>query len=269
MKLYEAISILTSAGVENPRHDAREIFLRIGRLKDYELISADASSELPELISAVKRRAMREPLQYIIGTVDFYRESYEVTPDCLIPRQETELLVDFAVKNIPCGKRFVDLCTGSGCIAISTLSNTHDTTALAVDLSEAALRVAEKNAKRNGVFERATFISKDVLTEPVTESVFAVLSNPPYVTEAAYAKLEPEIYKEPKMAFVAGEDGLIFYRRIIALYKSKIEPDGFFAFEIGYDQGEALCELARLHGMSAEIIKDYSGNDRIAILRLK
>ena len=269
MKLSEAISILTSAGVENPRHDAREIFRRIGRLRDYELISANAESDIPELISAVERRALREPLQYILGTVDFYREIYEVTPDCLIPRQETELLVDFAVKNIPCGKSFVDLCTGSGCIAISTLSNTKDTAGIAVDLSEGALRIAERNSKRNGVSERITFACKDVLTEPVTESVFAVLSNPPYVTESAYAELEPEIYKEPKIAFVAGEDGLIFYRRIIALYKDKIEPDGFFAFEIGYDQGAALRELARLHGMSAEIIKDYSENDRIAILRLK
>lgn len=269
MKLSEAISILTSAGVESPRHDAREIFRKIGKLKDYELISADAESDLPELHSAVKRRALREPLQYILGTVDFYREIYEVTPDCLIPRQETELLVDFAVKNIPDGKRFIDLCTGSGCVAISTLCNTKDTTGVAVDLSEDALRVAERNAEKNGVFNKMTFICKDVLTEPVTESVFAVLSNPPYVTESAYAELEPEIYKEPKIAFVAGEDGLIFYRRIIALYKDKIEPDGFFAFEIGYDQGVALRELAKLHGMSADIIKDYSGNDRIAILRMK
>ncbi len=267
MKLSEAINVLTKAGIENPRHDARELFRKIGKLKDYELLSPSASSDLPELLCAVKRRAEREPLQYILGEVDFYRESYEITPDCLIPRQETELLVDFAVKNIPSGKKFIDLCTGSGCIAVSTLCNTKDTYALAVDLSKGALRVAEKNAERNGVPDRINFLCKDVLKEPVADSAFAVLSNPPYVTEAAYSTLAPEIYKEPKMAFLAGEDGLIFYRTIISLYNDKIEKGGFFAFEIGYDQGDSLREIAKLHGMSVQIIKDYSGHDRIAVLK--
>ena len=269
MKLSEATRILTDAGVENPRHDAREIFRKFAGFKDCELICPEASSDLTELLSAIKRRAEREPLQYILGDVDFYRENYEVTPDCLIPRQETELLVDFAVKNIPSGKEFVDLCTGSGCIAISTLCNTKDTSALAVDLSDGALRIAAKNAKKNGVADRVKFLCRDVLTDAVTDSVFAVLSNPPYVTEAAYSTLEPEIYKEPKMAFLAGEDGLIFYRTIVSLYKDKIEKGGFFAFEIGYDQATSLFDIAELHGMCAEIIKDYSGNDRIAVLRFK
>lgn len=269
MKLSEAISMLTEAGVENPRHDARELFRKIGKLKDYELVSPEANSDLPELISAIKQRAKREPLQYILGEVDFYRERYEITPDCLIPRQETELLVDFATKNIPSGKKFIDLCTGSGCIAVSTLCNTKNTSALAVDLSDGALSVAKKNAEKNGVSDRVKFLCRDVLTEAVADSAFAVLSNPPYVTEQAYSTLAPEIYKEPKMAFLAGEDGLVFYRTIVSLYKDIIEKDGFFAFEIGYDQGKSLCEIASFHRMSAEIIKDYSGNDRIAILKFK
>lgn len=267
MKLYEAINILTEAGVEDPRYDARELFRRIGGFKDYELLSQAVESSSPKLISAINRRANREPLQYIVGEVDFYRESYKVTPDCLIPRQETELLVDYAVKNIPSGKSFLDLCTGSGCIAISTLCNTNGTAAIAVDLSESALNVARENANRCGVSDRVRFLCKNALTECAAESVFAVISNPPYVTEAAYASLQPEIYKEPRMAFVAGEDGLVFYRAIVSLYKDKIEKGGFFAFEIGYDQGDALREIAASHGMSAEIIKDYSANDRIAVLK--
>lgn len=269
MKLIEAIEILDRAGIDDPRHDARELFLRIGGLKGYELISPNAACDAPELISAIERRAMREPLQYILGEVDFYRESYEVSPACLIPRQETELLVDYAVKNIPRGKKFLDLCTGSGCIAISTLCNTEGTVAVAVDLSDDALALAKRNAKRNGVADRINFLLRDALKEPVSDSVFAVISNPPYVTEKAYSSLAPEIYKEPKMAFLAGDDGLIFYRGIVSLYRDKIEKGGFFAFEIGYDQGEALCELAKSHGMSSQVIKDYSGNDRIAVLRLK
>lgn len=269
MKLTEAISILTEAKIENPKHDARVIFKKLGGLRDYELLSPAACSDTPAIIRAIERRAKKEPLQYIIGEVDFYRESYKVTPDCLIPRQETELLVDYAVKNIPTGKKFIDICTGSGCIAISTLSNTSDTTAIALDLSEGALRVANENAKRNGVFDRIEFVCRDALAEPCNGLFFAVLSNPPYVTEAAYAALEPEIYAEPRMAFLAGEDGLIFYRAIVKLYKDNIEKDGFFAFEIGYDQGEALRKIASEHGMSAEIIKDYSGLDRLAILKHK
>ena len=267
MKLSEAIKILTEAGVENPSHDARELFRKIAGCKDYELFSPTVCSDSPELQDAIKRRSEREPLQYILGEVDFYRETYKVTPDCLIPRQETELLVDYAVKNIPERKNFLDLCTGSGCIAISTLRNTKHVYAIAVDLSDAALRIAMENAKKNGVSDRVSFICHDVLKETVTDSVFAVISNPPYVTEAAYSSLEPEIYKEPQMAFVAGDDGLIFYRTIVSLYKDKIEKGGFFAFEIGYDQGESLREIARNNELSAEIIKDYSGLDRIAILK--
>ena len=121
MKLSDAVKILTEAGVENPRHDAREIFMRIGGIPLSSLIAKDTEASLPEVNDAISRRAKREPLQYIIGEVDFYREKYKVTKDCLIPREDTEILVDFAVKNIPEGKRFLDLCTGSGCIAVSTV----------------------------------------------------------------------------------------------------------------------------------------------------
>ena len=267
MKLFEAIDKLKNAGVDNPVYDAREIFRIIGKIHITELISRDAESLIPEVSSAVERRCRREPLQYIIGAVDFYRESYRVTPDCLIPRQETELLVDYAVKHLPDGCCFLDLCTGSGCIAISTLKNTKETRAYAVDISEGALDLARQNAEQNGVSDRIDFVKKDVLTDALKKNFFAVLSNPPYVTEDAYLKLEPEIYFEPKIAFVGKDSGLEFYKRILELYKDKTDPDGFFAFEIGYDQGDSLVEIAHAHGMTCEIIKDYSGNDRIAVIR--
>jgi release factor glutamine methyltransferase len=190
-----------------------------------------------------------------------------VSPDCLIPRQDTEILVDFAVHNIPAGKRFIDLCTGSGCIAVSTLKNTEKTEATAIDISEPALDLARENAKRNEVADRLSFVLADVLEYAPKDEYFAVLSNPPYVTEAAYTKLQPEIYHEPKIAFVGGESGTVFYERIIDLYKNKIAKGGFFAFEIGFDQGDALTELARKNGMLSEIIKDFSGLDRVAILK--
>ena len=269
MKLFEAINKLENAGVDSPLHDAREIFRIIGKIPVTDLISRDAESLLPEVSYAVERRCKREPLQYIIGSVDFYRECYRVTPDCLIPRQETELLVDYTVKHLPDGCRFIDLCTGSGCIAISTLKNTKDTRAYAVDISEGALDLARQNAELNGVSDRIDFVKKDVLTDAVKKNFFAVLSNPPYVTEDAYLELEPEIYFEPKIAFVGKDSGLVFYKRILELYEDIIDPLGFFAFEIGYDQGNALVEIARARRMACEIIKDYSGNDRIAVIRKK
>ncbi len=267
MKLSEAVKILADAKVPSPRHDARELFMKVGGMSLTELISGDASCDLPELQAAIDRRKNREPLQYIIGSVDFYRESYEVCPDCLIPRQDTEILVDFAVNNIPSGKKFLDLCTGSGCVAISTLKNSENTTAVAVDISEGAISVAKRNAKKNGVSDRVEFLIGDVFNPPCKEKYFAILSNPPYVREEVYAELEPEIYFEPKIAFTAGDFGLEFYKKIITLYKKMLDPCGFFAFEIGYDQGESLKEIAKSNGMSCEIVKDYSDNDRVAVIR--
>ena len=267
MKISEAIELLRLSGVENPRHDARALFAKFSGISPAELVFGDTASDRPELISAIERRAKREPLQYIMGEVDFYRESYKVTPDCLIPRQDTEILVDFAVHNIPEGKSFTDLCTGSGCVAISTLKNTDRTYATALDISEAALKVARENAERNGVLERINFVSADLFDYLPSGETFAVLSNPPYVCETAYASLEPEIYHEPKIAFVGGAVGTVFYEKILALYKNKVSKGGFFAFEIGYDQGEALCELAKKVGKTCEIIKDYSGLDRVAVIK--
>lgn len=269
MKLCEAIEILTSAGVPSPRYDARELFIRIGKMNPLELISPNTECFSEELCTAIERRKKREPLQYIIGEVDFYRESYKVTPDCLIPRQDTEILVDYAVKHIPSGAHFIDLCTGSGCVAISTLKNTSDTSALAVDISDSALSLARYNADKNGVSERISFASADVLDKPICDKVFAVLSNPPYVTEEAYQSLDPEIYFEPKIAFVGGKSGTAFYERIIELYKDIISESGFIGFEIGYDQADALRALADSSKMTCEIIKDYSQNDRLAILKKK
>ncbi len=267
MKLGEAIAILSEAGIENARHDARKIFEHVGKIQKSQLLFSDVECNSPELVFAVERRRRREPLQYILGEVNFYRESYKVNENCLIPRSDTEILVDYATKNLPLGCRFIDLCTGSGCVAISTLKNTEKTRAVAVDISQDALGVAIKNAEKNSVFDRIDFICADVLDAAAPGKFFAVLANPPYVSESDYANLAPEIYFEPKIAFVGGMDGLDFYKRIIELYIDKIEDCGFFAFEIGFNQAKALTELAHAYNMRCEIIKDYSSNDRVAVLR--
>ena len=269
MKLSEAIKKLSEAGIDSARHDAREVFMHFGGFTWENLISGDAACDSPELAYAIERRSARYPLQYIIGKTWFYREEYFVSEDCLIPRPDTEILVDYAVKHIRRGAVFADLCTGSGCVGISVLKNTEGTRALLADISDGALAVAARNAAHNGVAERAEIRRMDVMAEVPEEKFFAVLSNPPYVSDSAYRELEAEIYHEPRLAFVGGDDGADFYRRLTPIYKEKIEKDGFIAYEIGYDQGEILIEIARECGMRCEIIKDIGGgNDRVAILRL-
>ena len=267
MKLSQAAKLLYYSGIDSARYDATILFEKIGGYKRQDLYLDDPDCKDPELIRAVDRRSQREPLQYIVGEVGFYRETYKVTPDCLIPRSDTEILVDYAVKNIPAGESFIDLCTGSGCIAISVLKNTHSTSSVAVDISEGALAVASENSKINGTEDRLTLLCHDVLSKAVEGEFFAVLSNPPYIRAEVYEALAPEIFHEPKIALVGGDDGLEFYKFITKHYKSRIKPEGFILFEIGYDQGEAIKTIAEDEKMAAEILKDLSGNDRVAVLR--
>ena len=269
MTLNEAITILRAAGIDSATHDAREIFSAIDGVDRLTLITHPETVASEKAEAAVMRRKDREPLQYIIGEVAFCNEVYSVGPDCLIPRSDTEILVEYAMKRIPRGERFIDLCTGSGCIAISTLCGTTDTSAVAVDISDGALSIARKNADKNGVSERITFIRSDILSTDTTAfsgEYFAVLSNPPYIREEVYRELEPELFHEPKIALVADNDGGIFYERLVPLGLSLIKDGGFLALEIGYDQAELLRRLAKEHNAKIKILKDYSGNDRVAVI---
>lgn len=264
--LKEAIEALKNAGVDSPEHDGREIFRAFAELGN-EPLTLKTSSNSNALKSALERRILREPLQYIIGSVGFYREEYKVTPDCLIPRADTEILVDYAVKSIPDGEVFADLCSGSGCVGISTLKNTVNTRCDAFDLSDGAIDLTLENGRLNGVSDRLTVIKKDLLKEELDGEYFAILSNPPYVPDSVYAGLEKEIFSEPKIAFVGGESGLVFYERLIPSCIDKLKPCGFMAFEIGFDQADSLREIAANNGLRCQILKDYSGNDRVAVLK--
>lgn len=269
MTLKEAEIILGEAGIEDARHEARIIFAAVGGEPIYKLLSPAYSTENEEVRAAVLKRAEREPLAYVIGSVDFYNERYKVTPDCLIPRPDTEILVDYAVNEIPEGETFIDLCTGSGCVAISTLANTENTRAIAVDISEGALSVAKENAGFMEVADRIEFLRADVTERALCDKVFAVLSNPPYVSESAYKTLEPEIFKEPEIAFLGGEDGGDFYRALTPLYRDVIADEGFIAYEIGYDQADLLRKIAEENGMRCIILRDLSGHTRVAVLKKK
>lgn len=219
---------------------------------------------------AVSRREAGEPLQYIIGKWRFMNEEYEVTPAVLIPRQDTEILVEWAINNIPRGGKFCDLGTGSGCIAVSILAARPDLTCVACDKYADALEVAKRNAARNNVSERVEFVLCDVLAEELPGGDFdAVVSNPPYVTADEYETLGRELFFEPRSALTDGGDGLTFYRAITEKYAPRLNERGVIVYEIGASQGASLSEIADAFGMSAKIIKDYSGHDRVAVMRRK
>lgn len=254
---------LSRAGIPDAEVDARLLLSHFCNADAATLLAfPEREYENEALLQAVSRREAREPLQHILGGCYFYDEYYEVGPDCLIPRADTELLVEEAILRLPKGARFADLCTGSGCIALSVLAHRPDLTALAVDVSAAALAIAEKNAVRLGLSERVRFLRADLLAEdealPLPD---LLLSNPPYIRSDDIAELAPELSAEPRMALDGGKDGLTFYRSFLSRFRPTL-----FLLEIGYDQAAAVSALARDAGFDAAIRRDAGGCDRLAVL---
>jgi release factor glutamine methyltransferase len=261
---------LASAEIENNRGEASMLICHFCGLNQAELLMRrDEDFDSAELCDAVKRRCEHYPLQYILGYWDFCKETYRVTEDTLIPRSDTEKLVELAVRLMPEGARFIDLCTGSGCVAISTLAARPDCRAVAVDLFEKTLEVARENAERNGVGERLGFICKDVLASDFMEELGkfdCIVSNPPYIETKHIELLDEELSFEPEAALDGGDDGLDFYRAIIGSYGKYLKDGGIMLFEIGCDQAKAVSFIAANSGFRCEVYKDYSGNDRVAYL---
>lgn len=240
-----------------------------------ERLIRERFTEGREFENALRRLADGEPVQYITGIAYFYDEVYNVSPDCLIPRPDTERLVERAVK-IACDRalRMLDLCTGSGCIAISTAAHCPNLSVTAAELSEGALALAVQNAAQNGVSDRVAFIRADIRDEnfiaTLPDGSFDIIaSNPPYIATNVIATLDESVRREPTIALDGGADGLDFYHRILRDYRRKLAPGGVMLLEIGYDQGGALRRLADEHGYDCEIYRDYGGNERVAELRIK
>ena len=270
MTYNEICAALAEAEIENNRGEAAMLICHFCGINKAELLTRHdddfASSELEE---AVAKRCQRYPLQYILGIWDFCHETYRVTEDTLIPRQDTEKLVELAVKLIPEGSRFIDLCTGSGCIAVSTLAARGDCQAVAVDLFEKTVEVARENAERNGVGDRVGFIVGDVLFPDFMEALGrfdCILSNPPYIETRQIELLDEELSFEPEAALDGGDDGLTFYRAIIGSYGKYLRDGGIMLLEIGCDQAKAVGVIADSCGFGCEVYKDYGGNDRVAYL---
>lgn len=269
MTYYEICARLQAAGIEDAAFDAAQLLAHFCGVSASSLpLRRQEDFGEAALAEAVARRERHEPLQYLLGTWYFCDQEYEVNEHTLIPRADTEILVEEARRLLPPRAHFADLCTGSGCIAVSTLCMRRDTTAIAVDLFPETLAVAQRNAARNGVADRVRFCMADVLSPlPFAPGTFdAILSNPPYIRTEVVGTLSPELAFEPQAALDGGEDGLIFYRAILNQHLPLLRPNGILLFEIGYDQGDDLRCLAAEHGLSCRIVRDLGGCDRVAVL---
>jgi release factor glutamine methyltransferase len=221
----------------------------------------------------VKRAGQNEPIAYLTGKTEFYSLELEITPDCMIPRPETELLVERAIEFLRTrsGNQFVcDLCTGSGCVAVAVGRNYAATKIIATDICGAALKVAARNVEKHGLKDRVKLLCGD-LFDPVMPEWDAgefdlIVCNPPYVSAPEFEKLETGIRDyEPRAALFAGEDGLDIYRRICERVDEFLKPDAALMLEVGYRQGRPVKELLEKTGCFSEIAveKDLHDNDRI------
>ena len=246
--------------------EAREIIRETaGRRTPLDELS---EKEYGQCLLMVNRRLTGEPLQYIFGHWEFYGYDFSVGEGVLIPRPETELLCDIAIKHLKAfGGEFADLCAGSGCIAITVAKQT-GLSARGVEISDKAYSYFCENIKKNNAEKLVCAIKGDIFDTEVTDSfedgsLAAVLSNPPYINKKDMESLQKEVRYEPETALFGGDDGLDYYRRIFGVWSSKLKKGGLFAVEIGDEQGQAVKHLMEQEGYAPEIVKDYSGKDRI------
>ena len=279
-----AVKELAGAGVPEPLAEAEYLLTHILGCTRPGLYLDAARVLGPDEAAAfdafVERRKKREPAQYITGEVDFRGHTLRVTRATLIPRPETELLVDRIVEEFDRGRSakdavIVDLCTGSGCIAVSVAKEAEGCRVYATDISKAALDAAKGNAALNGVAERVEFFEGDLfspLPSRLKSRADIVVANPPYVTGAEMEGLAPEVRDfEPVTALLGGADGLVFIRRIIAGAPEYLKTGGLLLIEIGYSQSAEVKKIAEADGRYSEEAtgKDYSGIERIFSARLK
>ena len=271
----------TSKGIDSPRLSAELLLSGILKMKRIELYmqfdKLVAEEQLDKLHDLVKRAGQSEPIAYLTGKTEFYSLELEVSRDCLIPRPETELLVQRAIEFLRTrsGSQFVcDLCTGSGCIAVAIARNYPQAHIIATDICDAALNIAARNVEKHQLKERIKLLCGD-LFDPImpqldTNKFDLIVCNPPYVSTAEFEKLGKNIKDyEPKVALFAGADGLDIYRRIIKRVDVFLKPDAALMLEIGYSQGPAVRELLEQTGCFSKITieKDFHNNDRIVVAK--
>ena len=265
--------ILNEAGIEESTLDARLLLEAVCGTDRNDLLVHGEQPVAPEAeekyLNWIRQRAEHIPLQQLTGEQGFMGLTFSVNEHVLIPRQDTEILVEEVLKELHDGMRVLDMCTGSGCILLSLLHYSNDCEGLGVDLSAEALEVAGRNVLKVLTPEKAEhahFLQSD-LFEKVEGKFEIIVSNPPYIASAEVEKLMPEVRDhEPRMALDGTEDGLYFYRRIIEEAGKHLVSSGMLFFEIGYDQGQAVSELMRTEGYcEVQVVQDYAGLDRVVL----
>jgi protein-(glutamine-N5) methyltransferase, release factor-specific len=269
--LADGAKMLAQAGIDEAELDARYILEYITGLNSaqYFIHSEDVieKDKAEEFFRLIERRSKRIPLSYVIGTRDFFGLTFKVDENVLIPEQETELLVEEVIKHSE-GKSVLDMCTGSGCIAISIALFGKPSKVAASDISEKALEVARENAKSLKAGE-ISFIQADMF-ENVTDKFDIIVSNPPYIETGEIDELMPEVRDYiPRLALDGDIDGLKFYRIISKEAVKKLNKNGRIFYEIGYNQSRAVASILLENGFTdVKIMKDYSGLDRIVMAKL-
>lgn len=267
-KLYQiGKEQLQKAGITDAELDAR-LLLEFICHTDRNALYAHGDQEIEDekmhdFLQLIEKRAVHIPLQHLTGEQNFMGLDFLVNEHVLIPRQDTEILVEEIMRDLHDGIRILDMCTGSGCILLSLLHYSNDCSGVGVDVSEDALAVARQNADRLAE-KQAVFIQSD-LFEKVEGSFDLIVSNPPYIRLQEIAGLMPEVREhEPHLALDGKDDGLHFYREIIKGAMPHLKRGGQLFFEIGYDQGEAVQALLAANGYTEiAVVKDYAGLDRV------
>lgn len=262
---------LGNADIEEAALDARLLLEYVcGTDRNTLLVHGDRPMEEEETQrykELLAKRTARIPLQHLTGKQDFMGLTFTVNEQVLIPRQDTEILVEEVLKELHDGANVLDMCTGSGCILISLLHYSNGCRGVGVDISKEALKVAAANAGellRNKENVEITFIESN-LFEGVKGQFEMIVSNPPYIRTKVIDTLMPEVKAyEPRQALDGMEDGLFFYRRIVEESKKHLTGGGMLYFEIGYDQAAEVCELMERAGFwDVRVVKDYAGQDRV------
>ncbi len=265
--LRKSTDYLREAGITDAETDARLLLMHVTG-KDRTFFLAHGDEELTEREEKhyqllTEKRGGHVPVQHLTGTMNFMGLDFDVAENVLIPRIDTEYLVEEAMTYVEDGARVLDVCTGSGCILLSLMRFKNDISGVGVDVSDDALELSRKNAEKLGV-ENVKFIKSDLFRN-VEGKFDYILSNPPYIRSSEIDGLMDEVrLHEPHLALDGGEDGLDFYRKIAHEAKDYLEPEGRLFFEIGFDEGDALREILSEEGYrDIEVVRDYSGNERV------
>ena len=257
---------LTEAKIPEAELDARLLLEEVcGTDRNDLLVHGDKEvppEQCDRYVEYIQRRQKREPLQQITGYQEFMGLRFKVTPDVLIPRQDTEILVEEVMRYLHDGMHILDMCTGSGCILLSLLKYSNDCEGTGCDISEKALKVAEENAEMLSL--NASFVQSN-LFENISGKYEFIVSNPPYIPTGVIPTLMEEVRDhEPVSALDGREDGLYFYREIVEKAGEYLYPGGMLFFEIGYDQAEKVSSLMREAGyQEVTVCKDLAGLDRV------